>query len=272
MRLRLTALTTLFAFLLTLFWTERGSAQPASEAPPAPPPQGAPPSDDATMQQAKQHFETGRNAYNAGDYVGAIREFKSAEALRPSPILDYNIGLANEKLGKKRVAVKYYHRYLNLQPNAKNKEEVEQRINSLESQIAQEPPPAATATPGGSAPQPTPPPTAEQPSDMPPPDNGQAQPAPTPGYDPYASQPPPGYAMQPQPLKKRKSRWWIALIIAGAATLTVVAIVLAVYFTSGPTTVTGFSATQPVSPNATIAPNASERLDRKDVGATLFRF
>ena len=266
MRLRLTALTTLFAFLLTLFWTQHGNAQPAAQPPPPPPAGAPPPADDATMAQAKQHFEAGRNAYNAGDYPGAIREFKAAEALRPSPILDYNIGLANEKLGKKRVAVKYYHRYLNLQPNAKNRDEVEQRINSLESQIAQEPPPAATATPGGTAPQPTPPPTAEQPGDMPPPDP-QAQPSPTPGYDPYASQPPPGYTMQPQPpMKKKKSHWWIALIIAGAATLTIVAIVLAVYFTTGPsTTVTPFS-------SPLVTPNAAERLDRHEIGKPLIRF
>ena len=103
------------------------------------------------MAQAKQHFETGRNAYNAGDYVTAIREFKAAEALRPSPILDYNIGLANEKLGKRRVAVKYYKRYLEEQPNASNKAEVEGKVTALEAEIARAAaarPPGTTAQPG----------------------------------------------------------------------------------------------------------------------------
>jgi hypothetical protein len=265
MRLRmLTALTTLLAFVMTLVWPGGASAQ---QPPPPPPPTSAPATpppgtpDDAAMAQAKQHFEAGRNAYNAGDYAGAIREFKAAETLRPSPILDYNIGLANEKLGKKRVAVKYYHRYLNLQPNARNKDEVEQRINGLDAQIAQEPPPATTAQPGGSAPQPN---TTEQPSDMPPPDTSAGPPAPTPGYDPYASPPPPGYAVQPPP-KKKKSHWWIALIIAGAASITVVAIVLAVYFTTPTVTATPFDHSPALTPNA-------ERIDRHDVGATLFRF
>lgn len=270
MRLRvLTALTTLLAFILALLWPGGANAQQEPPPPPpptsAPPPSPPPPSDDAAMAQAKQHFEAGKNAYNSGDYAGAIREFKAAESLRPSPILDYNIGLANEKLGKKRVAVKYYRRYLNLQPNARNKDEVEQRINGLEAQIAQEPPPAATAQPGGTAPQPNA--TAEQPSDMPPPDtNAQPPPAPTPGYDPYASPPPPGYAVQP--VKKKKSHWWIALIIAGGATITIVAIVLAVYFTSATTTVT------PLSHALTSAPLTSgpQRIERQDVGPTLLRF
>src|SRR5262245_52572658 len=83
---------------------------------------------DATLALAKQHFEAGRNAYDSGDYTVAIREFKAAEALRASPILAYNIGLANEKLGKRRVAVKYFRRYLEGQPSAPNRSEVEAKI------------------------------------------------------------------------------------------------------------------------------------------------
>src|SRR3954464_4685377 len=127
----LIASVTLLAFTTLVVWPRGASAQgEAAKAPPADAkaaaaaPSAAPAAGDAAMAQAKQHFETGRNAYNAGDYVTAIREFKEAERLRPSPILDYNIGLANEKLGKRRVAVKYYKRYLEEQPNAANRGEV----------------------------------------------------------------------------------------------------------------------------------------------------
>src|SRR5690349_6934820 len=148
------ASVTLLAFTTLVIWPRGAAAEgePAKAPAPAQPPPAnaapapAPTGDDAAMAQAKQHFETGRNAYNAGDYVTAIHEFKEAEKLRPSPILDYNIGLANEKLNKKRVAVKYYQRYLNMQPNARNRPEVEQRITALQAAIAAEPPPAATAT------------------------------------------------------------------------------------------------------------------------------
>jgi hypothetical protein len=271
-----TALTTLLAFAVALLVPEMARAEPPpppTSAPPPPPPTPPPPHstppsatatppsatpapEDPVMVQAKQHFESGRNAYNAGDYATAIKEFKAAEQLRPSPILAYNIGLANEKQGRKRVAVRYYRHYLELQPNAKNRDEVEQRINGLEAQIAQEPA-AATAQPGGTAPQPNA--EVEQPSDMPP-AQGTVQPAPTPGYDPYASPPPPGYAVQP---KKKKSYWWIGLIIGGAVTITVVVAVVAWYYTANAITTVPASATVP----ATLP-----RVDRHDVGPTLFRF
>src|SRR5438067_8608833 len=138
----LIASLTLLSFTTLVVWPHGAWAQEAKPAPaPAAAAPAAPAGGDEAMAQAKQHFETGRNAYNAGDYVTAIREFKAAEALRPSPILDYNIGLANEKLGKKRVAVKYYKRYLEQMPNAPNRPEVDGRIAQLEQDMAAQPPP-----------------------------------------------------------------------------------------------------------------------------------
>jgi tetratricopeptide (TPR) repeat protein len=254
----LIASVTCIAFTTLVVWPRgvRAEGDKPAEAKPA----SAQPADEA-MGQAKQHFETGRNAYNAGDYVTAIREFKAAEALRPSPLLDYNIGLANEKLGKRRVAVKYYHRYLDEQPNAANKAEVHQRITTLESEIASQPPPAATAQPGGTAPQPTPQ-GQEQASDMPPPDSNAAAAA-QPGYDPYASQSPPGQAATAKPAKKR-SLWWIWLIVAGAVTLTVV-IAVAVYFSYATTT-----RVYPYDHALEFAP--APRVDTIPKPLTLFRF
>jgi hypothetical protein len=221
------------------------SADAAEPAAPAPAPAAAaasaaaaPAADEATLAQAKQHFEAGRNAYNANDFVTAIREFKQAEQLRSSPILAYNIGLANEKLGKRRVAVKYYKRYLEQQPDAANKAEVDERIRGLEASIAAQP---ATTAPGGSAPQPE---QVEQPSDMPPPDPnvtpGTQPPPPQPGYDPYASQPPPGQPIAVKPVKKR-STWWIWLIVAGgiAVTVTIIVVVALAVDSAATTTVYG---------------------------------
>jgi hypothetical protein len=263
------ASATLVAFTTLIVWPRGVQAdEPKAATPPPSAAAPAPAGDDSAMAQAKQHFETGRNAYNAGDYVTAIREFKAAEQLRPSPILDYNIGLANEKLGKRRVALKYYKRYLEVQPNASNKAEVEQKVSALEAEIAAQPPPAANTQPGGTAPQPNG--QVEQPGDMPPPDNG-AQPgaaaAGQPGYDPYSSTAPPG---QP-PVKpaKKKSLWWIGLIIGGAVTLTVIiAVVIWVYASSSvvyyETTPRGLT-TGPQLGNA--------RMDRHDLGGmTLLRF
>jgi tetratricopeptide (TPR) repeat protein len=215
-----TALVTCFAFAGAIFWPYAARAQQAQPAAPAPAPAAAAPSDD-TLNQAKTHFEAGKNAYNAGDYQTAIREFKAAEALRPSPILDYNIGLANEKLGKKRVAVKYYRRYLEGMPNATNRPTVEASIAQLEREIAAQPPPSNP-----------PPGTAEQPSDMPPPVAPSSQPPTYSSYDPYASTPPPYPVQGPAPQKK-KSYWWVALIvIGGALLLTGIIVYVAVVYSS----------------------------------------
>jgi tetratricopeptide (TPR) repeat protein len=256
------ASATLVAFTTLILWPRglRADEQPPPPAPPA----AAPANGDAAMEQAKQHFETGRNAYNAGDYVSAIREFKAAEQLRPSPILDYNIGLANEKLGKRRVALKYYKRYLEIQPNASNKAEVEGKISTLEADIAAQPPPAANTQPGGTAPQPN----VEQPGDMPPPDTS-AQPgaaASQPGYDPYSSTAPPG--APPAKAAKKKSLWWIWLIVGGAATITLLAVVIW-YFSS---TTTYYYETTPRG--LTVGPQTgSGRMDSHDLGgATILRF
>ena len=270
------ASVTLLSFTTLMLWPRgawaQGDNKAAAPAPapaaaaPAPAAAAAPAGDDATMAQAKQHFETGRNAYNAGDYVTAIREFKAAEALRPSPILSYNIGLANEKLGKRRVAVKYYRRYLEQQPNAANRGEVEQKVTTLEAAIAAEPPPAANAQPGGTAPQPG----VEQPGDMPPPDPN-AQPgaaAATPGYDPYASTAPPGGQPVAAKPAKKKSYWWIGLIIGGAVTLTVViAVVVWLYAVD---TTTYYYGNHALTGSGPVGPNGIERHDLG--GVTLLRF
>jgi hypothetical protein len=196
------SVVTVVAFLAASLWPHPVGAQAAPGEAPA----EAPPADD-TLTRAKAHFEAGKNAYNAGDYTTAIREFKAAELLRPSPILDYNIGLANEKLGKKRVAVKYYRRYLEQMPNATNRSTVEASIAQLEREIA-----AATG-------QPTPPSQpVEQPADLPP-----SQPPPPQqgyqGYDPYASQGTPVATQPPQP--KKRNLWWLVFPILGGVALIV---------------------------------------------------
>jgi tetratricopeptide (TPR) repeat protein len=226
---------TLLTFTV-MVWPRGADAAEPQAAPPAPPPPGAAAAapaagEDAAMAGAKQHFEAGRNAYNANDFVTAIREFKQAEQLRPSPILDYNNGLANEKLGKRRVAVKYYRRYLEAQPNASNKAEVDERIRGLEASIA--------AQPGAGQPGNGPPEAVEQPSDMPPPDpNAQAGAVqqPQPGYDPYASQPPPGQPVAAKP--KKRNLWWVWLIVAGgvAITATIIIVVAVAVVNATPTT------------------------------------
>ncbi len=160
-----------------------------------------------TLQLAKQHFVAGKDAYNAGKYAQAIREFKAAEAIRPSPILSYNIGLSNEKLGKRRLALQYYQSYLSALPDAANRAEVQERVAKLQAQPAQ-------TTTAADTPPPTYPPYA--------------------GGDPYASSAP----AQPQPPPPapaaKKSLWWVWVLVGvgGGLVLTTIIVIAAVYASS----------------------------------------
>jgi hypothetical protein len=222
-------------------------------------PQPQPQQEDPQLLEARQHFEAGRNAYNAADYAGAIREFKYAEQIRPSPILDYNIGLANEKLGKRRVAVKYYRRYLDGAPQANNRAEVQATIASLEQQIA-----ASNV-----------PPPPEQPGDAPP-----AYQPPPPGYggqqpsygDPY--QPGSPAPIPPAQPGTRKSYWWVALVVVGAVAVVAVIVAVAVVYGS-PTYYAGANTVRELPPRSEILP--APRITPSDRPATpamqtLFRF
>jgi hypothetical protein len=120
---------------------------------------------DPKKEQAKQFFETGKRFYEMQNWRAAIDQFKQAAAILPSPILDYNIAICYEKLGKPRPAVKYYQRYLQQLPKADNRAEVEAKIAALEAQVAAIPAPAPAP-----APAPTPGPTpAPGPAPAPPP-------------------------------------------------------------------------------------------------------
>jgi len=233
MRLRvahaLTAVATLVAFVGVTLIPRGASAQQ-----PPPPPPAAAPAQDADLAAAKQHFEAGKNAYNAGDYQTAIREFKQAERLRSSPVLDYNIGLANEKLGKRRVAIKYYRRYLESVPNAANRAEVEASIAELERQLGRESGATGGTPPAGATNQPPPRPTVqEQPGDMPPPATAQPQPTATANGDPYGAQ---GQPIQVPAPAKKKSYWWVALIVVGGVALLTAVIVVAWLYSTPSTT------------------------------------
>lgn len=94
---------------------------------------------------ATQHYQSGRELFSAGDYQGAIREFETANRLAPSPVLDFNIGLARERLGQLEQAVQHYRAYIAAMPNANNRAAVDAKIQTLEKELAEKRSAAATA-------------------------------------------------------------------------------------------------------------------------------
>lgn len=53
-----------------------------------------------TIVRVQMHFEKGAEAFQAGNYELAIKEFEAGNGLLPNPIFLYNISLAHGKLGR----------------------------------------------------------------------------------------------------------------------------------------------------------------------------
>lgn len=82
--------------------------------------------------QARQHFEKGKNLYDAGDFAPALAEFKEAFSLKDDPAFLFNMGQCHAKLGNDAAALHAYKSYLRRKPDAPNRVQVEARIAELE--------------------------------------------------------------------------------------------------------------------------------------------
>ena len=81
---------------------------------------------------ARTHYQAGVKLYGAGDYRGAIKEFSAAQSLMPADLNNYNLALCYDKLGEAEPAIQYYREFLNKQPNADKRAEIEASIARLE--------------------------------------------------------------------------------------------------------------------------------------------
>jgi hypothetical protein len=61
---------------------------------------------------ARPLFQKGVAAFQAGDYAGALEQFRAADAARHSPSITYNIARALEKLERPQAAVNTYEAFL----------------------------------------------------------------------------------------------------------------------------------------------------------------
>lgn len=64
------------------------------------------------VENARKVFAEGVRLYQRGDFEGARRSFKEADAEHHAPAIVYNLGLAEEKLGHVQAAVDAYEAYL----------------------------------------------------------------------------------------------------------------------------------------------------------------
>jgi hypothetical protein len=92
-----------------------------------------------TMKKgAKVYFEKGATEYNLGHFTEAITQFEKAYEIDPAPILLFNIGQCHRQTGNKERALFFYRRYLEQNPKADNRNDVENRMAELERSLKEE--------------------------------------------------------------------------------------------------------------------------------------
>jgi tetratricopeptide (TPR) repeat protein len=91
--------------------------------------------DTVSDAAARGHFSAGSAYFTRGEYGRAVKEFIEAQREVDSPALDYNLGLAYERLGDSGHAVRSYERFLARTPSAANRTEIETKITRLSQHV-----------------------------------------------------------------------------------------------------------------------------------------
>lgn len=104
-------------------------------APGKKPPPPAAAEETGDVAKAKELFQWGQKLYKQARYAEAIAKFEEAYAVRPHPVIYFNIGKCNEQLGETAKALRNYRDYLRLAPDAKDKETVTDAIANLERRL-----------------------------------------------------------------------------------------------------------------------------------------
>lgn len=73
--------------------------------------------------------------FDAGDFVGARDDYKSAYELYPDPSLLYRLGLTSEKLNENFEALAYYEKFIDAVPDDKTAKKVNARIEEMKKEL-----------------------------------------------------------------------------------------------------------------------------------------
>ena len=88
--------------------------------------------DDPATRTAKRDFERGEKLFALGKFDEALDEYQKAFDAAPIPDFMFNIGQCYRNLGNLDQAIFSFKKYLQLQPDAPNKEAVQKLIADLE--------------------------------------------------------------------------------------------------------------------------------------------
>jgi tetratricopeptide (TPR) repeat protein len=126
------------------------AAADAAEAPSTATPTPAAPAVADPIEAARTHMERGQILYVQGRYIEASQEFLLAFEYQPFSAFLFNAGVSYERFGDGVRAAELFVRYLEKEPNAADRADVQGRIERLRAQTA--PVPATPDNPNPDAP------------------------------------------------------------------------------------------------------------------------
>lgn len=94
--------------------------------------------DDPAERAAKRHYDRGQKLFNLQKFEKALDQFQKAFDAKPIPGFLFLIGQCHRNLGDYDAAIFSFKRYLKLDPEADNREQVEALIEELETKKAEE--------------------------------------------------------------------------------------------------------------------------------------
>ncbi len=87
----------------------------------------------AATARARDAYKTGQQYFEAGEYHSAEAAFREAYAAVPNPVVLLSVGECQKRAGKHAEAVSTFERYLTEKPDAKDRAEVEGKIEEIKS-------------------------------------------------------------------------------------------------------------------------------------------
>ena len=111
---------------------------------------------EAELQQAREHFRRGDQAFKAERFEEAYREWESGYKLSGRPLFLLNMAHAERRRGELDSARSLYKKYLLMEPTSQLRVEVEQVLSEIDSALEAKRPVASAAAPAGeTSPSPT---------------------------------------------------------------------------------------------------------------------
>jgi tetratricopeptide (TPR) repeat protein len=122
--------TTLFPFVVLVALLTTGAVATAA-------PDSADKEHKAAHDHALKLFDQSRVQYREGHFQEAVALLLEARQLEAAPVLLYNLARAYEGLGDRAHALEAYTAYLSEQPDAADRGAIEERIHTLQRDIAE---------------------------------------------------------------------------------------------------------------------------------------